>query len=774
MAGPPHCNRRRAGGYRQSPARRHFHPPAGRYDAATYPFSPGWTAVRTFWTTERKIIFGFGGALVVLIVVAAVAVWLTLALLGELAAVSLHNNVLQGIREFRNSTGQMSSAARLYAAEPTAKNFAEWDRAQQEARERLAEVVRRVGTGATERERLQQIESIMEEKIRRTREGASPAELQQLWDADSFSQLRELLVKLDRDEQNFLRERNTEATQEALLALVTIGLASILAMVLVGGATAMILRDLSARRRAEEELERARLAAEAASVAKSAFLANMSHELRTPLTSILGYADLLLGTGEQPSARREDYVRTMRRSGEHLLTLINDILDVSKIEAGRMDVESVACRLVDILADVQSMMRSRAAEKSIAFTIEYASPIPERIVTDPTRLRQILMNLVGNAVKFTATGSVRVVVRFAPLPDAAAAAGEPGDMGSGPASGPAGRLEVEVIDTGVGIGPEQLALLFQPFAQADLSTTRRFGGTGLGLSISRRLAEMLDGELTVQSRLGEGSTFCLILVVGVAGDRYLQPAEAQQAATVITHEYAPRQLGLRVLLAEDGEESREVITLHLRHAGCQVTPAVDGEQAHRLATDAAAAAPFDVILMDMQMPVMDGYTATSRLRAEGYQGVIVALTAHALTEDRERCLRVGCDEYAAKPVDMPALLALMERLCGRSSAPQVSQRLLQDPVLRKLRQKFCEGTAGKVAELRAQEARGNVQEVAAGAHRLAGAAGAFGFESITREAKALEAHARPSADRNQLREQLDRLEDACRQARGELEHVPNA
>jgi signal transduction histidine kinase/DNA-binding response OmpR family regulator len=741
------------------------------------------------WTTERKIIFGFGGALVVLIMVAAVAVWLTLALLGELAAVSLHNNVLQGIREFRNSTSQMSSAARLYAAEPTAKNFAEWDRAQQETRERLAEVTRRVGSGTTERERLRQIETIMEDKIRRTREGASSAELQQLWDAESFSVLRELLVKLDRDEQNFLRERNAEATQEALLALVTIGLASILAMVVVGGATGMILRDLSARRRAEEELERARLAAEAASVAKSSFLANMSHELRTPLTSILGYADLLLGAVEPPSlggagiARREDYVRTMRRSGEHLLTLINDILDVSKIEAGRMNVESVACRLVDILADVQSMMRSRAAEKNIAFTIEYASPIPERVMTDPTRLRQILMNLVGNAVKFTSAGSVRVLVRFAPPPMAGHAAPQGDrandDTGAAAVNGApqAGRLDVEVIDTGVGIGPEEQALLFQPFAQADLSTTRRFGGTGLGLSISRRLAEMLDGELTVQSKLGEGSTFRLSLIVGVSGNRYLQPAEAQQAATVITREYAPRQLGLRILLAEDGEESREVITLHLRHAGCQVTPAADGEQAHRIATDAAAGgAPFDVILMDMQMPVMDGYTATSKLRAEGYQGVIVALTAHALTEDRERCLRVGCDEYAAKPVDMPALLALMERLCGRSTAPQVNQRLLQDPVLRKLRQKFCEGTADKVAELRAQESQGKLQEVAAGAHRLAGAAGAFGFESITREAKALETHATPPppADRDQLREQLDRLEEACRHARGELEQVQNA
>jgi signal transduction histidine kinase/DNA-binding response OmpR family regulator len=723
-------------------------------------------AVRKLWTTERKIILGFAGTLVVLAIVAGVSVWLTLALLKELDAVSDHNDVLQGIREFRNAINQTASAARLYAADQTERNYADWERQRDEARLRLRELDRLIRDDTTEEARLREVESILRSKIDRTTPEASSADVQQVWSADSFTQLRELLVKLDQEEQNFLRQRNVEASHEALLALLTIGTASILAFIVVGGAAGFILRDLRARRRGEEELERARLAAEAASVAKSAFLANMSHELRTPLTSIMGYADLLLApdsAADTRGTRREDYVRTMRRSGEHLLTLINDILDVSKIEAGRMNVESVECRLVDILADVQSMMRSRASEKGVDFTVEYATSIPERILTDPTRLRQILMNLVGNAVKFTDAGSVRVVVRFTPLPIA-----PPPDEISSLRS--LGRLEIDVIDTGVGIGPEQQALLFQPFAQADISTTRRFGGTGLGLSISRRLAEMLDGDISVKSALGAGSTFTLELQVELAGPRLLEPRQAQEAVAVIARETAARHLGLRVLLAEDGEESRDVISLHLHNAGCTVTPAVDGAEAHRLATEAAAAGtPFDVILMDMQMPVMDGYTATSRLRAEGYQGVILALTAHAMKEDRDRCLRVGCDEYAAKPVDVPALLSLMERLCGQpaapsNNAPQVTARLMQDPVLRKLRQKFCESLPAKAEELAAHQAAGRTPELAAAVHKLAGAAGAFGFEEIHRASQALEAAVRANHAPPLVTTLVDQLRDACDRA----------
>ena len=216
---------------------------------------------------------------------------------------------------------------------------------------------------------------------------------------------------MDTEEQDYLAGRNAQATKNARAALVGIGLASVLAMIAVGSAIAVIMRDLRKREEAAMELVRAREVAEAASVAKSAFLANMSHELRTPLTSIMGYADLLLEP-DAPAARRQEFLQTLRRSSEHLLTLINDILDVSKIEAGRMTVERVECRLVDILADLDSLMRSRATERGLDFTVEYLSPIPDRVWTDPTRFRQILMNLVGNALKFTFEGSVKVQVGF--------------------------------------------------------------------------------------------------------------------------------------------------------------------------------------------------------------------------------------------------------------------------------------------------------------------------------------------------------------------------
>jgi CheY-like chemotaxis protein len=417
-----------------------------------------------------------------------------------------------------------------------------------------------------------------------------------------------------------------------------------------------------------------------------------------------------------------------------------------------MTVETVECRLVEVLADVEPLMRSRAAAKGIGYTVEYQTPIPEQVRTDPTRFRQILMNLVGNAIKFTDKGSVRVLVHM--REDFTLAM-------------PGHRAIVEVVDTGVGISAQQQRLLFQPFTQADVSTTRRFGGTGLGLSISRRLAVMLGGDLTVRSELGKGSTFRLSLPMeAVEGAGTLRPSEAHALASGRRGEMedAPHLTGLRVLLAEDGPENREVITLHLHHAGCETTAAEDGRQAYEIALAAKRNGdPFDVILMDMQMPVMDGYTATSKLRADGYSGTIIALTAHAMKEDRERCLRAGCDEYATKPVNMPALLQMMARCGGRRGGPAAGGQMPDHPALRRLTRKFCEGFPATLAALRELAGRGAWEDVAAGAHRLAGAGGAYGFEEITRRSKALERAAR-GGHGGEATEALMLLEQACRKA----------
>ncbi len=380
--------------------------------------------------------------------------------------------------------------------------------------------------------------------------------------------------------------------------------------------------------------------AESATRAKSEFLANMSHEIRTPLTAILGFAELLLGEPgiENAPPERREAIQTIQRNGTYLLELINDILDLSKIEAGKLEVERIACPIMQILSDVISLMRVRANAKNLPLTLQCVGKIPETIFSDPIRLRQILINLIGNAIKFTEVGEVRVVAQLRQSPDKPP------------------MLRIDVIDTGIGMTEEQISRLFQPFSQADASTTRKFGGTGLGLTISKRLAEMLGGDITCSSTPGRGSTFSVTVQTGdLTGVRLIEsPFEAalprKPAAT--ENKALTVQLDGRILLAEDGPDNQRLIAFVLRKAGAQVAVVENGAVA---VTEALAARdrgePYDLILMDMQMPVMDGYTATAKLREVGYNGPIIALTAHAMEGDDVKCKAAGCDGYLTKPID---------------------------------------------------------------------------------------------------------------------------
>ena len=392
---------------------------------------------------------------------------------------------------------------------------------------------------------------------------------------------------------------------------------------------------------AMEHLEDAKEAAEAATRSKSEFLANMSHEIRTPMTAILGFTETMLDP-DQSESDKLNAVHTVRRNGEHLLQLINDILDISKIEAGKVEVEHIPCSPVQLVADVQSLMQVRADAKNLPFNIEYIGAVPETIQSDPTRLKQILVNLIGNAIKFTETGGVRLVTRF-------------DDDGAEP------NMQFDIVDTGLGMTEEQVGKLFQAFTQADTSTTRKFGGTGLGLMISRRLAEMLGGTITVDSEPGEGSTFRITVTTGpLDGVKMLDDhatATIAQPETAAAPKADADKLDCRILLAEDGPDNQRLITHFLNKAGAEVTVKENG----KLAADAALAArdegsPFDVILMDMQMPVMDGYEATGLLRQKGYTAPIIALTAHAMASDRQKCIDAGCDDYASKPVNRKKLI----------------------------------------------------------------------------------------------------------------------
>jgi PAS domain S-box-containing protein len=411
----------------------------------------------------------------------------------------------------------------------------------------------------------------------------------------------------------------------------------------------------SALETTNKSLETYYAAAQAATKAKSEFLANMSHEIRTPMTAILGFTDILLENLR--STFEIEAAQTIKRNGDYLLKLINDILDLSKIEAGRLVVERTTCSPVTIVTDIVAMMNVRATAKRLQIELQWIGTLPETISSDPLRFRQVLINLIDNAIKFTVAGVVRVI----------------GKMVVGTNQRP--MLQFDVVDSGIGMTPEQVARLFQPFAQADSSTSRRFGGTGLGLVISKRLAEMLGGDITVTSIPRKGSVFSFTLDVGTPSSTPAGKPEAAPDVAVsdeMEYVYDPtKKLTCRLLLAEDGPDNQRLLSHILRKAGAEVMLAENGQAAVELVLDARRqGADFDLILMDMQMPILDGYDATKRLRSTGFETPIVALTAHAMTSDRDKCLAAGCNNYLTKPIDRAQLLNMVARYARKESRKQ--------------------------------------------------------------------------------------------------------
>jgi PAS domain S-box-containing protein len=387
-------------------------------------------------------------------------------------------------------------------------------------------------------------------------------------------------------------------------------------------------------RKISEEMEKARQAAKEANQAKSLFLATMSHEIRTPLNAIMGFAQLLVGR-DLPEKDREDFAERIERNGQVLAHLIDDILDLSKIEAGKLALEKVEMNLQKAIADVAAVMEHKAREKGILFSMATVDPVPESIRSDPTRFKQILTNIIGNAIKFTDHGEVRVSIHADPTLK---------------------KLQVTVRDTGIGLTSAQAASLFQPFSQAKVSTARQFGGTGLGLVLARRLAQALGGDVKlIESRPGEGSTF-EITITSEGAKYHVRPIPPVK----IKEEDETRLDGLRILLAEDVPDNQLLATRLLTMAGAKVDIANDGQEA----IDKASVSPYDVILMDMRMPHLDGIEATTRLRRQGYQAPIVALTAHALRDEVDRSLAAGCNAHLAKPIRRDELVQVIRRSIG--------------------------------------------------------------------------------------------------------------
>jgi PAS domain S-box-containing protein len=546
-----------------------------------------------------------------------------------------------------------------------------------------------------------------------------------------------------------------------------------------------VVRDITQRKRAEEEINKARQAAEEASEAKSSVLANVSHEIRTPLNAVIGLSQLVLET--DLSVKQKDYLNNICGASKSLLGLIDDILDFSKVEAGYLELEAIPFRLDEVMATTEAMMQHRLGDKPIDMRFEIAPDVPLDLIGDPLRLGQVLINLTANAIKFTVKGTIRVSVNLAET--AADAVG----------------LRIAVTDTGIGIDAESQAKLFRPFTQADISTTRKFGGTGLGLAISHNLVHLMGGDIGVDSIVGAGSTFWFT-------------ARFRRAPAVGTRQEQMPELppGVRILVVDDNDINRQIAREVLVADGAVVDLAEDGVEA----VEKVSSGQFDAVLMDLQMPEMDGFEATRRIRADArFKSLpIIAMTAHALVSEREKCIAVGMNEHLTKPIDPPRVISVIADLLGQRVAgavrppsgdgpcamepasarpsgpvsppptetPSLPEAIAgfdlpaarnmvrnNDVLLYRLLGDFHAKYMEHADQIAASLREGDIETAERTAHSLKGVSGNIHADRVFHAAKALDDALRREPDGAQVPELLDNLSEALKEVDGALGAVLN-